>query len=310
MLRSPNSIRGVLHGFVRPVASMAVMAAIWVTSSALALPADAAMVQENGDPASAREFQSEPIAEGVATERLAPKAPIDRRTSSELVGMSPAEIEAQIPALPTREITARDIAPKPTGASLIMEGRVGVDITPGSQIPDADDARAMQVEATERQAVDAAAEAMAAANWPQRVDAAIGDDGIVIVLIALGALVLGLMLFGQPIRQFRMGQHLARITSVFEEVERTRSTMPIGAGGGIDSLPLARQARANTEFEQALAYLKIYPRHEVTRELVKNAQLAERMGRPIRVVAIGRLIETLVQKGVALDIDDFMKSYA
>lgn len=304
MLRSPNSIRGVLHGSVR----MTVMAAILVTSSALALPA--AAVQEIGDPTSAGEFQNERIAEGAVTERLAPKAPIGRRTSSELVGMSPSEIEAQIPALPTREVTARDIAPKPTGASLIMDGRVGVDITPGSQIPDTDDAPTMQAEATEQEAVAAAAEAMAADNWPQRVDAAIGNDGIVIVLIALGALALGLMLLREPIRQFRMGQHLARMTSVFEEVERTRSTMPIGAGGGIDSLPLARQAQANTEFEQALAYLKIYPRHEVTRELVKNAQLAERMGRPIRVVAIGRLIEILVQAGVALDMDDFMKSYA
>ncbi len=310
MLRSPNSIRGVLHGSVRPVAFMAVMAAIWVTSSALALPANAAMVQENGDPARAREFQSEPIAEGAVTERLASKTPIGRRTSSELVGMSPAEIEAQIPSLPPRQVTDEDIAPKPTGASVIMEGHVGQDLTPGSDESVFSDAERIQTEATEREAAAAAEEAIAADKWPQRVDAALDDGWIVTILIALGAIPLGQMLFKEPMRQYRMGQHLTRMTNIFEEIERTRSSMPIGVGGGVDSLPLARQVRANNEFEQALGYLKIYPRHEVTRELVKNAQLAERMGRPVRVIAIGKLIEVLVQAGAALDMDDFMKSYA
>lgn len=195
-------------------------------------------------------------------------------------------------------------------AFTVMEGHVGQDLTPGSDESVFSDAERIQTEATEREAAAAAEEAIAADKWPQRVDAALDDGWIVTILIALGAIPLGQMLFKEPMRQYRMGQHLTRMTNIFEEIERTRSSMPIGVGGGVDSLPLARQVRANNEFEQALGYLKIYPRHEVTRELVKNAQLAERMGRPVRVIAIGKLIEVLVQAGAALDMDDFMKSYA
>ena len=112
------------------------------------------------------------------------------------------------------------------------------------------------------------------------------------------------------LKQIKMGQHLTQMTNILEEVERTRHTMPIGAGGGIDSLPPARQRQADAIFERGVAYLRSYPRHEVTRELVKNAMLAERMGRPIRALAIQRLIEALTRMDVALEIDEFMKSYA
>jgi hypothetical protein len=100
------------------------------------------------------------------------------------------------------------------------------------------------------------------------------------------------------------------MTNIYEEIEMTRHTMPIGAGGGIDSLPLSRQMQADAIFGQGIAYLKTYPRHEVTRELAKNAVLAERMGRPVRAIAIAHLLEALVEKNIALGMDEFMKSYA
>lgn len=100
------------------------------------------------------------------------------------------------------------------------------------------------------------------------------------------------------------------MTNIFEEIERTRHTMFIGAGGGIDSLPLARQRHAKAILEEGITYLKRYPRHEVTRELAKNAVLAERMGRHLRTIAIARLTEALIDMGVALDMDTFMQSYA
>jgi hypothetical protein len=130
------------------------------------------------------------------------------------------------------------------------------------------------------------------------------------LVICAGLCALGYFLFRGPAKQLKMGRHLTRMTNVFEEIERTRHTMYIGAGGGVDSLPPGRQRQANMVFEQGVSYLKTYPRHEVTRELVKNAVLAERMGKPFRVIAIGRLVEALTDMGVALEMDEFMKSYA
>lgn len=129
------------------------------------------------------------------------------------------------------------------------------------------------------------------------------------LLVCVGVGVLGYFVFGGPAKQVRMGQHLTRMTNVFEEIERTRHTMQIGAGGGIDSLSPARQRAAEAIFESGVAHLKCFPRHEVTRELAKNAILAERMGRPLRVHAIHRLIDALVRMDVALDVEDFKRSY-
>lgn len=142
-------------------------------------------------------------------------------------------------------------------------------------------------------------------GWAWRWGTKLFDPVVLIVV-----LVLGLILFRGPIRRFRLGRHLTRMTNIFEAIERTRGTMFIGAGGGIDSLPLAAQRRAETVFEKGLKYLQSYPRHEVTRELAKNARLADAMGRSARVLAINRLIESLSQSGVALGLDDFAKSYA
>ena len=135
-------------------------------------------------------------------------------------------------------------------------------------------------------------------------------DGMEFLLVCVGVGTVGYFLLRGPGKQIKMGLHLTEMTNILEEVERTRYTMHIGAGGGIDSLPLARQRQAEVIFEQGVAYLKSYPRHEVTRELVKNSILAERMGRPIRAVAIQRLIEALTRMDVALEMDEFMKSYA
>jgi hypothetical protein len=130
------------------------------------------------------------------------------------------------------------------------------------------------------------------------------------VLICVGVATVAFLLLRGPAKQFRMGQHLTRMTNIFEEIEHTRYTMHIGAGGGVDSLPPARQRQAEAEFEQGISYLKNYPRHEVTRELMKNALLAERMDRPVRVIAIHRLIEALTRLDVALEVGEFAKSYA
>lgn len=126
------------------------------------------------------------------------------------------------------------------------------------------------------------------------------------ILIAFGALAYFLK---RPRKEFKLGQHLTRMTTIFEDIERTRHTMPIGAGGGIDSLSPARRLQAETQFEQSIAYLRSFPRHEITRELIKNAILNQRLGRPLRVIAIDRLMGVLIGEGVALNMDEFDKSY-
>ncbi|MBA4747748.1 MAG: hypothetical protein H2056_03430 [Sphingopyxis sp.] len=131
-------------------------------------------------------------------------------------------------------------------------------------------------------------------------------DTLTVFVIVLA---LGFVLLRGPVKQMRMGNHLTRMTNILEEVEATRHILPIGAGGGIDSLPLSRQVEAERIFQEGIAYLKSFPRHEVTKALAKNAVLAERMGRQIRYIAIGRLLDMLEQSGVALSGQDFAKSY-
>ncbi|RKF17750.1 hypothetical protein D6851_15955 [Altericroceibacterium spongiae] len=132
------------------------------------------------------------------------------------------------------------------------------------------------------------------------------------IMWELGALIVvlvGSIVAWKISKQVRLGLHLTRMTNIFEEVEQTRRTLPIGAGGGFNSLPKMRQLQADQELQQGLQYLRQFPRHEITREVAKNARLAENLGRSERYVAIANLLEWLVEMDAALNVDDFMKSY-
>ncbi|WP_333573344.1 hypothetical protein [Sphingomonas sp.] len=98
---------------------------------------------------------------------------------------------------------------------------------------------------------------------------------------------------------------MTTLTNIMVEVEASRTLLPIGAGGGLDSLPFKRQV----DFEQNKEKLRKWPRHEVTRELCKNYLLNERLRRSDRMQAIDRLIGILIHDGLALPMDDFAKSY-
>lgn len=106
-----------------------------------------------------------------------------------------------------------------------------------------------------------------------------------------------------------LGGHLSKMTNWMEAIEHTRSTMPIGAGGGIDSLPRGQQVRAVIDLEAGMRAMSKFPRHEVTAQLVRNYQLARRLGRETRASAIGNLLEHLIEHDLALNQDDFLKSY-
>jgi hypothetical protein len=111
-------------------------------------------------------------------------------------------------------------------------------------------------------------------------------------------------------KQIALGGHLTKMTNWMEAIEHTRRTMPIGAGGGIDSLPHDQQARAIRDLEAGMAALAKFPRHVITAELIKNRQVALQFGRQTRADAIANLLEHLIEQNVALGAEDFLKSYA
>lgn len=111
-------------------------------------------------------------------------------------------------------------------------------------------------------------------------------------------------------RNIRMGAQLTRMANVFEAIEQTRYTHPVGAGGGIDSLPPRDQMTSMITLKQGLEHLRQFPRHVVTREAVKNMKVAESFGRTMRVRGMMRLLDFLVENDVALGRDEFLASYA
>ncbi|HGW3768214.1 TPA: hypothetical protein ACNH1M_002429 [Enterobacter cloacae] len=119
------------------------------------------------------------------------------------------------------------------------------------------------------------------------------------------------MVFG-IFSQIALGNTLTKLTNVFEELELSKKVMFPGAGGGIDSLPIRRQQEINDKMPKWLSNLKKHPRHVVTRELIKNILLNEKMGvlRQQRIEAQYNLWEFLIKNGLALSEDDFLKSYA
>jgi hypothetical protein len=121
--------------------------------------------------------------------------------------------------------------------------------------------------------------------------------------------VIAFVVFGPIGKQIRFGNHVTKLTNIFERLEMTRISKPIGAGGGLDSLPEAEGWEAAKQMDASLSFLKMQPRHEVTTVLMKNLRLAHKMGRTLRVAAIGKLLEYLVDSDIALDVDKFMESY-
>lgn len=109
--------------------------------------------------------------------------------------------------------------------------------------------------------------------------------------------------------EIRLGNALTQLTNMYEEIEATRSTHFVGAGGGFDSLPLRRQAELESRIPKWLKLIEQVPRHKVTFALVKNAQISERNGRQERFRAQEKLLDWLIEQNLAMDIETFLKSY-
>lgn len=106
-----------------------------------------------------------------------------------------------------------------------------------------------------------------------------------------------------PLQQLRLGRHITRMTNWAEAIEATRSTRPIGAGGGLDSLPAHQQVQAYVEMKASRSILAKYPPYVVTAVLLRNQKLAMDMGRVLRADAIQRLWDSLISDGIATEID-------
>jgi len=112
------------------------------------------------------------------------------------------------------------------------------------------------------------------------------------------------------IKQIALGNHLTKLTNIFERIEATRATMFIGAGGGIESLPQSEQASTIAELERRIAALRYHPRHVITQELCKNMRVSLQLGRSDRLLCQQRLLDVLVANDAAMDIDTFALSFA
>ncbi len=116
------------------------------------------------------------------------------------------------------------------------------------------------------------------------------------------------MVFGF-LSQIALGNALTKLTNVFEELEHSKKVMPVGAGGGIDSLPIRRQQEILVKMPKWLDTLRKHPRHSVTRELIKNMIINEKIGAVSRIEAQFILLEFLVKNDVAISENEFVENH-
>ena len=129
-----------------------------------------------------------------------------------------------------------------------------------------------------------------------------------VVFVVVG--LLGCFVVWPMYQKYRFGVLLSDMTSIVERregIQRYLGNEEVGANYGFPS----PQGVADTiAFERGVSALSRKPRHLVTRELAKNANVAEALGRPERLLAIGLLLEILIERGVALNSMDFLKSFS
>ena len=108
------------------------------------------------------------------------------------------------------------------------------------------------------------------------------------------------------IANFKAGRAMTKMVNLVEEVERNRKTSDEGYGSHLSE---ARGAQIEQELKQSIEYLRRFPRHIVTENLIKNVRIASRFGDNKRIEASNTVLEILVEEGVSLDLDTFEKSF-
>jgi len=108
------------------------------------------------------------------------------------------------------------------------------------------------------------------------------------------------------IANFKAGRAMTKMVNLMEEVESNRKTADEGYGSHLSE---ARQVQVEAEIIESMNYLRRFPRHVVTENLLKNMRIASKFGDNKRIMASSNVLEILVEEGVALDLDTFEKSY-
>lgn len=120
------------------------------------------------------------------------------------------------------------------------------------------------------------------------------------VLVGVG-LTLAVLFILRPIyREYVLGHHLTRLTSIVEQAEQNRLI-----GVTPEDMPFRQRFLINEEWEKGIAVFRRYAPVRITRELLKNSIIAKRLGRSFREQAIMLLIERLTEIGIATDLRDF-----
>lgn len=111
------------------------------------------------------------------------------------------------------------------------------------------------------------------------------------------------------ISDYLFGSAITNLTNALEQVEATHSTSFIGAGGGFDSLPQHKQIEYSNKIPKWIGRLRSRPRHEVTLNILKNISISVRTNQRQRAATQEKLLNWLVEQGIALDADTFLASY-
>lgn len=106
--------------------------------------------------------------------------------------------------------------------------------------------------------------------------------------------------------KFRAGRAMTKMVNLLEEVERNRKTKEEGYGS---HLPEARLVKVEQEMKTSMEFLRQFPRHVVTENLLKNIRIAARFNDNGRIKAYSTVLDILIEEGIALDLDTFEKSF-
>lgn len=281
------------------VTLLAMPVVAWGQDSDLATPATTATYSDAYLP----KATDRPLHGAIRTRRtdaIAPGFRVSDVRYEDRAGLAPADIGERAPLQP-KPIAAADVAPKASAASVILAPYAGKEITPGN--PE-EDATMDIIQSRNRQEAFAAEQANEPASSHAVGNSSTQKQGLlpfaILIVIAVVFIVAR-----KPYRQTRMGLHLSRMTTVLQEIELTRLTMPIGAGGGIDSLPKNRQIKADEIIKNGLTYLSKFNKIEITDALVKNMQLAELRSMNARYNSIAKLLDILIDRSLAMNLDEW-----
>ncbi|RZJ45944.1 MAG: hypothetical protein EON86_00350 [Brevundimonas sp.] len=120
------------------------------------------------------------------------------------------------------------------------------------------------------------------------------------VLVGVGLTLVALFVLRPMYREYILGHHLTRLTSIIEQREQNRLI-----GVTPEAMPQRQRFLLNEEWEKGIEVFRRYAPLRITRELLKNSIIANASGRSFREQAIYQLIEELSRDGIALDLISF-----